>query len=261
MEIVLGSASKQNFEVIVTEEPIVLSSEAESSVLPDFIMPIPCLKKTVVEDTAPRSAAVAFEHAQSTSAQEQEPSVQVDSPAAKAVAEKTSLVADASEGKEGTNNVNVQVGNDDMATPVAPETAAPVHETTTLGPEDLAKAAPNSVKAGSKTSGNIEMSRDDLTTFCEFVHHCSIPSKGKLIKEVRTVHKTITSSYAQAMRKLDAISEKKKNPNGGVYWEVKEDVLKELGLEDLLVSTNRSCTSNDECNGIPHRSLFSCHFL
>jgi hypothetical protein len=254
MEIVLGSASKQNNEVIVTEEPIVLSPEAESSALPVFIMPIPGLKKKPVEDTAPNPAAahgetetvntaittVASENAESANAQEA--SVQVNSPAAKADEEEISHEVDASAGKEDTNDVKVQVGNDDMETPATPKTAIREPETT-LGSEDSTKAAPKGAKAGSKTSRSIEMSRDDLITFCEFLHHCSIPSKDKLIKEVPTVHKTITSSNAQAMRTLDAISEKKKNPNGGVYWEVKRDVLKELGLEELLVSTNRSFTS------------------
>jgi hypothetical protein len=81
-----------------------------------------------------------------------------------------------------------------------------------------------------------EMSRDDLIIFVEFVHHCSLPSKDKLIEELRTVHKTVTSSRAQATRKLDSIAEKKRKPNGGVYWEVRRDVLEELGLNKLLVS-------------------------
>jgi hypothetical protein len=251
MEIVLGSASQQNCEVIVTEEPLVLSPVAESSVLPVFIMPIPGLKKKLVKDTAPSPAAadgetttvniknkaVARENAKSANAQEA--SVQVDPPAPKANAEKTSPAVDALAEKERTNDVNIQVGNDDLEKPATPNTAMRAPETT-LGSEDSAKTTPKGPKAGRKTSSSIEMSRGDLTSFCEFVHHCSIPSKEKLIKEVRTVHKTITSNHAQAMRKLDAIAEKKKNPSGGVYWEVKRDVLKELGLEELLVSTNRS---------------------
>lgn len=80
------------------------------------------------------------------------------------------------------------------------------------------------------------MSRDDLIAFVEFVHHCTLPSKDKLIEELRTVHKTVTSSRAQATRKLDSIAEKKRNPNGGVYWEVRRDILEELGLKELLVS-------------------------
>jgi hypothetical protein len=85
-------------------------------------------------------------------------------------------------------------------------------------------------------SSEDEMSRDDLITFVEFVHHCTLPSKDKLIEELRTVHKTVTSSRAQATRKLDSIAEKKRNPNGGVYWEVRRDILEELGLKELLVS-------------------------
>jgi chromatin assembly factor 1 subunit A len=81
-----------------------------------------------------------------------------------------------------------------------------------------------------------EMSHEDLITFVEFVHHSSLPSKDRLVEELRTVHKTITSSRAQATRKLDSIAEKKRHPNSGVYWEVKRDILEELGIEELLVS-------------------------
>jgi hypothetical protein len=81
------------------------------------------------------------------------------------------------------------------------------------------------------------MSKDDLITFVEFVHHCTLPSKDKLIEELRTVHKTVTSSRAQATRKLDSIAEKKRNPNGGVYWEVRRDILEELGLKKLTSLT------------------------
>jgi hypothetical protein len=80
------------------------------------------------------------------------------------------------------------------------------------------------------------MMRDDLITFVEFVHQCSLPSKDKLVEELRKVHKTVTSSRAQATRKLDSIAEKKRNPNGGVYWEVRRDILEELGLKNILVS-------------------------
>jgi hypothetical protein len=99
--------------------------------------------------------------------------------------------------------------------------------------------------------GSDEMSRDDLIIFVEFVHHCSLPSKDRVIEELRTVHKAITSSRAQAARKLDAIAEKKRKPNGGVYWEVRRDVLEELGLDELLVS-NKSLLSFTS-NAITHR--------
>ena len=88
-----------------------------------------------------------------------------------------------------------------------------------------------------------EMSRADLTTFVKFVHHCKLPSKDKLVEELRTAHKTITSSRAQATRKLDSMADKKKHPSGGVYWEVKREILKELGLDKLLVRYYSVCSS------------------
>ena len=81
------------------------------------------------------------------------------------------------------------------------------------------------------------MLRSNLITFVELVHHCLLPAKDKLIKELRTVQKNVTSSRAQVTRKLDSIAEKKRNPNGGVYWEVRQEVLEELGLNKLLVSS------------------------
>jgi chromatin assembly factor 1 subunit A len=86
------------------------------------------------------------------------------------------------------------------------------------------------------STGIDDMSQEDLIAFVEFVHHSSLPSKDRLVEELRTAHKTITSSRARATRKLHSIAEKKRHPNGGVYWEVKRDVLEELGLEELLVS-------------------------
>ena len=43
-------------------------------------------------------------------------------------------------------------------------------------------------------AGSDEMLQDNLIIFVEFVHHCCLPSKDRVIKELRTVHKTITLS-------------------------------------------------------------------
>jgi chromatin assembly factor 1 subunit A len=56
-----------------------------------------------------------------------------------------------------------------------------------------------------------------------------------VLEELRMAHPTITSSRAQAARKLDCIAEKKRYP-GGVFWEVRREALEELGLEELMVS-------------------------
>lgn len=106
---------------------------------------------------------------------------------------------------------------------------------------NLDASAPIGGSGGGKAASSNEMSRADLITFVEFVHHCTLPSKEKLVEELRTAHKTVTSSRAQATRKLDSIAEKKKHPAGGVYWEVKREILEELGLDRLLVSSCSGC--------------------
>lgn len=89
--------------------------------------------------------------------------------------------------------------------------------------------------SGNKAASSNEMSSSNLITFVEFVHHSEFPSKERVLEELRMAHPTITSSRAQAARKLDCIAEKKRYP-GGVYWEVRRETLEELGLEELMVS-------------------------
>jgi len=86
---------------------------------------------------------------------------------------------------------------------------------------------------GKSVATSQEMSKDDLRTFAKFVHHCTLPSKDKAVEELRNAHKDITSSRAQATRKLDSIATKQKHPMGGVVWVVKEDILRDLGLVEL----------------------------
>ena len=113
------------------------------------------------------------------------------------------------------------------------------------------------IEAPSENSpNNNEMSKSDLITFVEFVHHCPLPSKDRLIEELRASHKTITSSRAQATRKLDSIAEKKRNPNGGVYWEVKRELLEELGLDELLVSDKLTYVGRKEASNGTNYSFF-----
>ena len=116
---------------------------------------------------------------------------------------------------------------------------------------NLNTSSTNDGSENAKTSSSTEMSRSDLIAFVEFVHHSEFPSKDRLIEELRTAHKTITSSRAQATRKLDFIAEKKRYP-GGVYWEVRREVLEELGLEDLLVS---HCCFFLSCTACLHNSF------
>ena len=107
---------------------------------------------------------------------------------------------------------------------------------------------PPVVETPSKTNANSDPNKDEYTTeaviaLARFCHHSTHNSKEKLIEELRTLHPTIFSVRAKATRKLDAISIKKKHPKyAGVYWEVKKEVLTELGLTDLLVSIAPVCT-------------------
>ena len=76
--------------------------------------------------------------------------------------------------------------------------------------------------------------------FVRFVHNCTLASKEKVVEALRETHKDVTSSKAQALRILDDIAVKRKVSNkkqDGVYWEVKEAVRKELGLTDLLATS------------------------
>jgi chromatin assembly factor 1 subunit A len=66
-----------------------------------------------------------------------------------------------------------------------------------------------------------------------FVHHCTISSKEKVVDELRNTLESATASRAEAMRLLESVAEKKKDPVNGVYWEVKKEVRDELGLHNL----------------------------
>jgi chromatin assembly factor 1 subunit A len=98
-------------------------------------------------------------------------------------------------------------------------------------PSQIGASAPKT----SSTSSNQEMSTEDLKLFAIFVHHSTFPSKDRLVEELRQAHPKVTSSRAQATRKLDVIATKVKNPVGsGVIWEIKREVLQELGLKKQL---------------------------
>jgi chromatin assembly factor 1 subunit A len=93
----------------------------------------------------------------------------------------------------------------------------------------------------SKAQASKEMSQDDLRAFAKFVHNSTLGSKDKVIEELQTALPDITSSRAQATRKLDSIAEKRRlKYGGGVVWEVKSSVLESLNLQASdLVSFNQ----------------------
>jgi hypothetical protein len=108
----------------------------------------------------------------------------------------------------------------------------------------------------SRKNGSLELSCDNLRTFARFVHHNTLPSKDKLLDELRASHQSITSSRAQGARTLDAIASKKRQLDGCVRWEVMTEVLLELGLEDLAVSpTNCETLSRVTCDTIQHLQI------
>jgi len=95
----------------------------------------------------------------------------------------------------------------------------------------------------STTEGNAANKDDyiveDMMKMARFTHHSTLNSKDKLIDELRTAHPTVFSIRAKATRKLDAIAVKQRHPKYTsvcVYWEVKTEILTELGLTDILVS-------------------------
>jgi len=82
-----------------------------------------------------------------------------------------------------------------------------------------------------------DLTDEDLKIFAKFVHRCTLKSKDIVVESLRSIHKDLTSSRAQATRKLDLIATKRRlKKGGGVIWEVKDDVLISLGLQDLVVT-------------------------
>ena len=90
-------------------------------------------------------------------------------------------------------------------------------------------------QANSQKNGNDDYTKEEMIVLARFLHLNTLNSKEKLIEELRKDHMTSFASKAKATRKLDSIATKKRNPNAtGVYWEVKREVLEELGLHDLV---------------------------
>ncbi|KAL3935876.1 MAG: hypothetical protein SGARI_002789, partial [Bacillariaceae sp.] len=81
-----------------------------------------------------------------------------------------------------------------------------------------------------------EYTKEAMIAMARAVHHNTHNSKDKVVEALRTSHPNLFSNRAKATRKLDAIATKKKHPNvtGGYYWEVKDEVLKEFDLTDLI---------------------------
>lgn len=96
-------------------------------------------------------------------------------------------------------------------------------------------AQPEAPSATKENLGKDEYSREAMILLARFAHHCELNSKEKLIEALRTENPDTFSSRAKATRKLDSIAIKKRRVySPGVYWEVKKEVLEQLGLQELL---------------------------
>jgi hypothetical protein len=79
-----------------------------------------------------------------------------------------------------------------------------------------------------------EIHADELRSFCQFIHGCTLSSKEKIVEEFRKKYPSILCSRAELFRKLDSISVKHRIPRGGTVWEVSQEAVDELELNDLL---------------------------
>eukprot|EP00536_Pseudo-nitzschia_multiseries_P009154 jgi/Psemu1/306340/fgenesh1_kg.250_\ len=94
---------------------------------------------------------------------------------------------------------------------------------------------PETNNANGDAANKDDYSTEAMVALVRFVHHSTLTSKDKMIEELRASSAALFSNRAKATRKLDAIAVKKKHPKyAGVYWEVKTEILAQLGLNDLV---------------------------
>jgi hypothetical protein len=86
------------------------------------------------------------------------------------------------------------------------------------------------------TKDKDEYTKIAMIAMVRTVHHSTHNSKEKVVEDLRSSHPSLFSVRAKATRRLDSIATKQKHPTitGGYYWEVKKEVLDELGLTDLV---------------------------
>lgn len=115
------------------------------------------------------------------------------------------------------------------------------------------------IRSESNANGNAnknDYSVEAMVALARFSHHSTYSSKDKLIEDLRTSYPILFSNRAKAIRKLDAISIKKKHPKfAGVYWEVKREILNELGLTDIMEKKVEDIIYD---SSIPDKLLPSC---
>ena len=59
--------------------------------------------------------------------------------------------------------------------------------------------------------------QEAMKTIVCCVHNSTLPSKEKIVDEIRSSHENVTASRAEAMRIVQSIATKVKNPKGGFY--------------------------------------------
>jgi chromatin assembly factor 1 subunit A len=90
------------------------------------------------------------------------------------------------------------------------------------------------------TTDKSTMPVETMKEFARFVHNCTLGSRDKVVDEFLKGQKsTASSSRAQVYRVLDSFADKKRHPRG-VVWQVKKDVLTNLGLEELADTTDQT---------------------
>jgi hypothetical protein len=111
---------------------------------------------------------------------------------------------------------------------------------------DAAGEAPPPAPNGNSAKQE-DYSDKEVKLLARFAHHCTLDSKAKLIEELKVLHPTVFTTRAKATRKLDSIATKKRRKTTGVYWEVKKEVLVELGLHDVLAKKLEGDDSGNVC--------------
>ena len=72
--------------------------------------------------------------------------------------------------------------------------------------------------------------QEAMKTIVRCVHNSTLPSKEKIVDEIRSSHENVTASRAEAMRIVQSIATKVKNPKGGFYWIVNDGIRQALGM-------------------------------
>lgn len=80
--------------------------------------------------------------------------------------------------------------------------------------------------------GDLDVGDSRLGTIARLAHHSTCTSKDRLVDEIMSTNTGVIASRAEGIRILDAVAEKKKD-RGQIFWQVRPETQKELGLWDL----------------------------